>query len=900
MSSSQSYSHYMRPQDRGGSNCATSRGRSPHQHQASSLARSRGRSHENHRHYERDMRVEARRDQYHRSWSIDYAPHSRGHRSRSFDPHANATRHNYSSSSNNSSQRNSSYHEHSSRKRSRSPYRPNHRYLQNNEYERSSRPRSFGHGRPKDTRYERRPLGPTNGNGAEMHRAPANEFHRNKHTENYDNASYDSDMNNMNNYRSHYYQPPSRYDHPKSTSQMRRPIASPSRQYFASNPQSWHQSNPTMSQNVQSAPRFNNNHTIPELSQIAYTNLAAMTPPATAAFWNKVSKQMSGRNASKSRLPSQNEKLSRHLTQIFEHTTSSLSLFGSMDLSQTIYSMAKIVNVLRRHGGRRRGDDIIDMLSGLLMKKSDMTTPKRSLFLSFACASRDKLDNSDAWCLSNIAYAYALIKYVPEFDDGSDLFQRIATQAARRRVEFTPQGISNMMWAYATVDKPHALLFEAMGDQIVAREHLGEFKPQELSNTVWAYAKAGISHPKLFEKVANHVARIDVLYGFKPQALSNIAWAYAKAGVCNSSLFEKVANNIVGQDNLDAFIPQHLSNTVWAYAKAGFNHPELFEKVADHIVESKSLARFNSQDLSNTMWAYAKAGSNHSRLFEKVANHIVESDSSRILSLQQIDDRFIPQHLSNILWAYATAQFSHPNLFKKVAEAAIQSKGKFISQEVANLLWSYATMGIAEKQLYLSFVPTAANLIDSCNDQHLANIAWAYAVADVDAPLLFNGLFIKKCVEMEGRFEIEHYRQLYQWYLWQTKEKSHSGLSLDLQERCFNAFISDEPRVSKLQGAVVAQLSHIGLDPKEEVLMDSGYRIDAIVEVNGKTVGVEVDGPSHFIGRSKSPTGSTILKRRQVPLIDDIELVSVPYWEWDKLGNDEVKKQDYLWVLLEL
>ena len=81
--------------------------------------------------------------------------------------------------------------------------------------------------------------------------------------------------------------------------------------------------------------------------------------------------------------------------------------------------------------------------------------------------------------------------------------------------------------------------------------------------------------------------------------------------------------------------------------------------------------------------------------------------------------------------------------------------------------------------------------------------------------------------------------------------------------------------------------------------MDSGYRIDAIVEVNGKAVGVEVDGPWHFIGNSRSLLGRTIIKRRQVPAIDGIELVSVPYWEWNALlGKDEVKRQDYLRELL--
>ncbi len=82
--------------------------------------------------------------------------------------------------------------------------------------------------------------------------------------------------------------------------------------------------------------------------------------------------------------------------------------------------------------------------------------------------------------------------------------------------------------------------------------------------------------------------------------------------------------------------------------------------------------------------------------------------------------------------------------------------------------------------------------------------------------------------------------------------------------------------------------------------MDSGYSIDALVDVDGKTIGIEVDGPSHFIGKSKSPLARTILKRRQVPSIDGIELVSVPYWEWDKLGKDQAKKQEYLCRLLGL
>ena len=169
------------------------------------------------------------------------------------------------------------------------------------------------------------------------------------------------------------------------------------------------------------------------------------------------------------------------------------------------------------------------------------------------------------------------------------------------------------------------------------------------------------------------------------------------------------------------------------------------------------------------------------------------------------------------MWAYATAQISHPKMFRKVAKAAIQRKREFISQQIANLLWAYATkIGIVDKHLYSSFVPTAAKLVGAYNNQDIANIAWAYAVADVHAAPLFNDVFVKKCVEKKGSFENAALFQLHQWHLWQTKENLNPGLPIELLDLSYNAFTSEEPRVSKLQGDVVAQLSSIGLDQKEE------------------------------------------------------------------------------------
>jgi hypothetical protein len=734
-------------------------------------------------------------------------------------------------------------------------------------------------------------------------------------------------------------------------------------------------------------PRMKDLHSVEEVIMTAYEHLDVMSRRDLSAVWARIALLMTKRQPRQQSNSSNREDLSMEdmqhmLFTLFDDTTKGIKDCGARELTETILGMAKIIKILRKQG-KKRGEDSSRVLLRELLLNKDME-PNEELFQFFAGKSMDKLHQFDARCLSNLAYAYALIEYVPGFDDEGDLFDHIAKQSVGRVREFEPQGYSNVVWAYATVNKPHSALFETMGDQVVEFKHLGEFKPQALKDVVWAYATAGVQHPKLFEKVANHIAGLDNLNGFKPQNLSNTVWAYATAGIPHPTMFEKVANHIVGLDSLDRFEPQNLKDTVWAYATVGISHPKMFEKVANHIVGLDSLDRFIPQELSNTVWAYATApqnlkdtvwayatvGISHPKMFEKVANHIVGLDSL---------DRFIPQELSNTVWAYATAQVPHPTLFEKVANhivkhedlnkfepqalsntlwayataginhpilfekvanhvvksdnldrfepqalkdtvwayataqvsyaklfhkvanAAIQRKEEFNnSQEVANLLWAYATMGIINKQLFSSFVQTAAKLIDICDNQELANIAWAYAVADVDAPTLFNNHFINKCVEKKGVFENEALFQLHQWHLWQTKEKSNRGLPTELQDKCYEASLSRDPTTSRLQDGVVAQLTSIGLDPKEEVLMDSGYRIDAIVEVNGKTIGVEVDGPSHFIGKGRSPLARTILKRRQVPLIDGIELVSLPYWEWDKLGKNEVKKQEYLQKLLGL
>ena len=750
-------------------------------------------------------------------------------------------------------------------------------------------------------------------------------------------------------------------------------------------------------------PDMSNCKTIEEASQLAYQHLGSMSPRDMSAFWSIVSRILQ-----KDSHANENEKqrsyppnLKNQLNTIFTHTMTNIGTFKQRDLAQTAMAFAKISNSINtrnaKHGEKGSPGDIF---GSIMIKEQELT------FQSIANAAYATLDEADARCLSNFAYAYALVGIVPHIDgdDGKTLFDHIADKSISLLYTFNPQNLSNILWAFARAGVSHDRLFQEVGHDIVVSHNLQQFKPQGLSNIVyayakveqthkdlfqavadhiaslanleafnqqtvaniiWAYAKTGAHHPDLFEKFANHILEPGRLALFKPQGLANTLWAYAKAGVYHPHLFDQLVDEVLKSNNLQSYKPQELSSILWGLAKAGVSHTAFFDKAGDHIAGGADLDCYTPQDLSNIMWSFAKTGEFHRPLFQKIADFIVSSEdigaynpqtlsmilwsfatlgvleqrlfaivadqvalqehlqafnpqdlsnivwahaaseiadprlfdqiATHIVGLENLDD-FTPQALSNILWGYTVLQESYPLLSEKITNAAIEKKEAFNFQEISSLLWVQATAGIVDEHVYLSMVPVVRSIITTCNEQCLANIAWAYTVSGVAAPSLFDDEFIKACLAKEDEFTTSHLSQLYQWEMWQEELSSNVHLPESLIERCRSAFISQGCLPSTTQDEVISELGHIGLDPKEEYQTPRGYFLDALVEVNGSKIGIEVDGPSHYIG--EEPTGSTFLKQRQVSNLDGISVVSVPYWEWDEHGDDSSKKQQYLRSLL--
>ncbi|EJK78006.1 hypothetical protein THAOC_00119 [Thalassiosira oceanica] len=574
-------------------------------------------------------------------------------------------------------------------------------------------------------------------------------------------------------------------------------------------------------------PDFRTCQTLVELVNLARCNLDSMNNRAIAAFWSTLPRLLHKRGA-------QDPNLEENLRCFIGITCTRIHSFQCRDLAQASLGIAKTISQISRGDQEYRADDPRQIMWGLFVNESQSSP----IFDSIASSAVGMLNGFDARCLSNLIYSFGLVERNPDIG-GETLFNVFGEAAGKILHTFKSQDLSNMLWAFVKVDAKNSRLFQDTGG-VISGMDLDSFQPQHLANILWSFAKSGKANPELFQALGNHIVARR-LNDFQPQALSNIAWAFATSGVSHPELFKKIGDHIASPASLGSFKPQDLSNTALAFAKAGVSHPKLFQKIGDHVARLMSLDSFKPQALSNTPWAFATAGASHPELFKKIGDHIAVLDSL---------GSFKPQDFSNTAWAFATARVFHPRLFEKLTTEAVASKDHFDDQEVSNFLWACATVGHTDQRLFSAFAPVIASRLGKFNKQHLANIAWAYSVANLPRHDLFNKGYVSALASNEKEFSVELLAQLHQWQLWQQELESGIEVPQSLRAKCRNAFTSAGYSESRLQNDVVDELKAAGLDLEEEVLLGSGYRIDALVKVGDeRKVAVEVDGPSHFIDR---------------------------------------------------
>jgi hypothetical protein len=246
---------------------------------------------------------------------------------------------------------------------------------------------------------------------------------------------------------------------------------------------------------------------------------------------------------------------------------------------------------------------------------------------------------------------------------------------------------------------------------------------------------------------------------------------------------------------------------------------------------------------------------------------------------------------------------------------------EFNPQDVSNVLWGLATMGErADRGLLEAMQRRATATAGHFNPQAVANVLWALAVmgqgGSVGTLDVLIDFFAARIHDVSGQLTVEVKFQLHQWLL-SCDLGLVAGASLPsgvarvkqkMGEECLQAFSGHVTRDSRLQRDVAAALRRVVSETEiVEEYRDarSGYSIDVLVRrgpAASSTGGggsleepagdwaVEVDGPFHFLGDGRTPSGGTLLKRKQLGQLG-YTVVAVPFWEWNALRGEEAKRR---------
>ena len=354
---------------------------------------------------------------------------------------------------------------------------------------------------------------------------------------------------------------------------------------------------------------------------------------------------------------------------------------------------------------------------------------------------------------------------------------------------------------------------------------------------------------------------------FIPQNVANLLWALATMGESAGrgllAAMQRRAIATAGQ-----FLPQNIANLSWALAKMGVRaDPELLEAMQKRA--TATAGEFKPQEVANLLWALATMG-------ETAARGLLEAMQRRST---ETAGEFKPQEVANVLWALATmGERADRGLLQAMQRRATATAGEFSPQEVANVLWALATVGEgAGHGLLEAMQRRATATAGDFNPQNVANVLWALAAvgggADGSLLVLMERL-ADRVLELRHQFMQAEKSQVHQWLLSCDLElvsgaSLHSGVARVKQEmgtECLQAFSGQATSESRLQRDVAAALMSAGLKVEiEEEFRDarSGYSIDVLVRrrsaAGSAEWAVEVDGPFHFLGDGRTPSGSTLV-----------------------------------------
>ena len=394
----------------------------------------------------------------------------------------------------------------------------------------------------------------------------------------------------------------------------------------------------------------------------------------------------------------------------------------------------------------------------------------------------------------------------------------------------------------------------------------------------------------------------------------------------------------ISLDKLTKMKPQDVSNTAWAFAIVGIQHTEFLNCVAFEL--ERRLRFFTPQETANALWALATLDHCPANLLYSLESGIVSmqrsSKDSRFWTTRSISKVWKRQELANLAWLCAVFG-EYPMDLIKMIYMGLLGVGDDPTPDAVTACHTSAGLGpdegitatIVMSVTYLQMMMDLDPSIPAANRIHLPNDFpddWLRrgATGGQSVPSRFMGTTTAEAEDLLEVYRSDRDKssdlQLFRSNLQQTVSDALNRIGFDHVEE----YVFDMATLANDYGLLSA-----GLEGNKKGCMSSEILSLDVANVPDR-IGIEVDGPGHFIinidnlndlndddyrpaevytnpnGRTEvvfgwngnssrivvKKNGPTALKSRLLKAMG-WTIHNIPFWEWKEVDGDLEAEEEY-------
>lgn len=357
---------------------------------------------------------------------------------------------------------------------------------------------------------------------------------------------------------------------------------------------------------------------------------------------------------------------------------------------------------------------------------------------------------------------------------------------------YTVQGISNTVWAYATLAEQHPLLFDVLAWRLCQNDIWMELNAQGVANVLWAYARASHLQPGLLLALGYRLICQDgLVWQLKTQEVVTVLWSFGRMRILLPWVMPFLCSRALSLTH--TMTAQHVSNVFYALGSLSVRHLELLDAVAqralvvledlravavanilygaatvvyenpvltdalcEHALQWEVLSTFWGHEIAHTLAGLVhRSGGAPPRIVDRLLHRALRSDVMATVA---------PQDAVLLLASLTRLQEagSEEGLVPAVALALATRIAKpgyldaALVDVVVQTVWCFAVLGV--HQLATMGVLAARLLHPTCAEnltaQSVVSVAWAFAELQVSHPTLFE-MLSKRAVELVDDMNIE-------------------------------------------------------------------------------------------------------------------------------------------------